>query len=143
MKRHIYLTILFVLAIFSATLYTACTKDACKDVSCKNGGSCNGGSCVCPTGYSGTRCETKVLSCVTNNTAEVQFSNRSSSATYTIMWDGYIITTLAAGATSSTYTVASGQHTLEFRYSNSSTSACTPSTPVLAQCSSMEFWCTN
>jgi hypothetical protein len=143
MKRHILLTIFLTLLVFTVALFTACKKDPCKDVSCKNGGTCNAGSCICPTGYTGNRCETKVLSCVVNNTAEVQFSNRSSNSTYSVIWDGYIITTLAAGVTSSKFVVAAGSHTLEFRYSNSSASSCTPSTPVLAQCSSMIYWCSN
>lgn len=142
MKRYVLLSALATIGIFSATLYTACTKDKCKDVNCKNGGTCDAGACICPSGYTGTRCETKVQSCVVNNTAEVQFSNRSSSSTYTVVWDGSVWTTLAPGVTSSTYTVAAGSHTLEFRYSNSNTAACTASTPVLAQCSSMVYWCT-
>ena len=143
MKKAVLLSVLFTLTIFSATTFLACTKDACKDITCQHGGTCNGGACVCPTGYTGARCETQVKSCVTNNTAEVQFSNRSASSTYSIVWDGSIITTLSPGVTSTSYTVAAGQHTLEFRYSNSSSSSCTPSTPNLAQCSSMVYWCSN
>lgn len=143
MKRTILLATLFTIAVFSITLFMACTKDPCKDINCLNGGSCNGGSCVCLTGYTGSRCETKTQPCVINNTAEVQFSNRSSSSTYSVIWDGYIIATIAAGANSSFFTVAAGQHTLEFRYSNSATSSCTPSTPNVAQCSSMVYWCSN
>lgn len=143
MRISVLIASLLTIATFSITLSVSCTKDPCKDISCLNGGSCNGGSCVCLSGYTGSRCETKILPCVINNTAEVKFSNRSSSSTYTVIWDGSIITTVAAGATSDVFTVAAGQHTLEFRYSNSSTSSCTPSTPNVAQCSSMVYWCSN
>jgi hypothetical protein len=142
MKRYILLSAFATIGIFSATLYSACTKDPCKDVSCKNGGTCKAGSCICPSGYTGSRCETVVQGCVVNNTAIVQFSNRSTGSTYSIVWDGSVMTTLAPGVNSQTYTVAAGAHTLEFKLSNGSTSACTPSTPVLAQCSSMVYWCT-
>jgi hypothetical protein len=77
-----------------------------------------------------------------NNTGNVQFSNRSSGSTYDVLWDGYIITTLAPGVTSDFFVVAAGAHTLVFRYSNTSNNSCTPSTPSVAQCSSMVYWCT-
>ncbi|MBS1586219.1 MAG: calcium-binding EGF-like domain-containing protein [Bacteroidetes bacterium] len=43
---------------FTAVTYTSCKKDKCKDVTCQNGGTCSDGNCTCPTGYSGTLCET-------------------------------------------------------------------------------------
>lgn len=43
---------------FTAVTYTSCKKDKCKDVTCQNGGTCSDGNCSCPTGYSGTLCET-------------------------------------------------------------------------------------
>jgi hypothetical protein len=57
--------VLLTTALFSAftatLLYSSCEKDPCVNVSCKNGGSCNGGACVCPTGYEGPTCETKMV----------------------------------------------------------------------------------
>ncbi len=142
MKRTFLSALLFTLMAFTFATYTACTKDECSGVTCQNGGSCNDGICTCPSGYTGTRCENTVNNCVVNNTAKVQFSNRSSGSTYDVIWDGSIITTLAPGVTSDFFTVAAGDHTLVFRYSNTGNNSCTPSTPNLAQCSSMVYWCT-
>ena len=141
MKRAVVLAALFTLAAFGITSYLACTKDACASVTCQHGGTCTGGNCSCPTGYTGTHCETQA--CAANNTAQVQFSNRSANKTYSIIWDGSVMTTISAGVTSSYYTVAAGTHTLEFRYSNSTDDACSISSPVMAQCSSMVYWCGN
>lgn len=141
MKRIITLAASVTLAVFFLTAYVACTKDSCADVTCQHGGTCSGGNCSCPSGYTGTHCETQT--CAANNTASIQFSNRSANKTYSVVWDGSVITTLAAGVTSDYFTVAAGQHTLEFRYSNSSTDACTLSTPNVAQCSSTVYWCSN
>ena len=141
MLRTIFFAALFTMTAFAITTYMACTKDACAGVSCQHGGTCSGGNCTCPTGYTGTRCETQT--CAANSTAWVQFSNRSASSTYSIVWDGSVITTISSGVTSDFFVVNSGQHTLEFRYSNSSSDACTISTPNVAQCSSMVYWCGN
>jgi len=86
-----------------------------------------------------------VQACETNNTAEVKFQNKSNSnKTYDIIWDGSKTTTVAPGATSSTSTVAAGvQHTLVFKITNTSTDACTPSTPTPAKCTSHTYSCTN
>jgi len=82
--------------------------------------------------------------CQLNNTATITFENRSSSnTTYSLVWDGSTLTTLAPSVKSDSYTVAAGvQHTLVFRIANSSNNACTPSTPTLAQCTSSSYWCT-
>ena len=141
MKRIIAFAALFTIAAFGLTTYIACTKDACASVTCQHGGTCSGGNCTCPSGYTGSRCETQT--CAANNTAEVQFSNRSANSTYSIIWDGSVITSVSAGATSNYFTVAAGIHTLEFKYANGTSDACTISTPNLAQCSAMVYWCSN
>jgi hypothetical protein len=83
-----------------------------------------------------------VEACRTNNTASVRFENRSTNTTMDVVWDGSKLTTVAAGQTSDSYTVAAGiTHTLLFRVTNSSTWACTPSTPTLVQCGSARYWC--
>ena len=56
MFRTLVATIIVTLSVFTLTLYS-CEKDACKKVNCQNGGLCDNGGCVCPTGYSGARCE--------------------------------------------------------------------------------------
>jgi len=81
--------------------------------------------------------------CERHNTATVQFENRSNSnTTYDVIWDGSKRTTIAPGTKSQIYTEAAGQHSLHFKITNTNWSACTPSSPVLAQCSEMLYWCT-
>ena len=86
-----------------------------------------------------------VSACQSNNTATVTFENRSASnKTYTVVWDGSNLTTLAPTQKSQAYTVAAGvQHTLTFKVTNSSALACSTSSPTLAQCSSNNYWCTT
>lgn len=144
MQRLIITTAFLTASIFAAIVYTGCTKpvDECESITCKNGGTCISGSCSCTADYTGKYCETR--KCEANNTAKVRFINKTgTSQTYSILWDGSVITTLGPGATSEYYTVAAGQHTLHFTIANSSASACTPSTPNLVVCSSMEYWCTK
>jgi len=60
MKKAMFITLMATMSVFAAILHVSCNKNECKDVSCQNGGSCNEGTCSCPTGYSGSRCETKL-----------------------------------------------------------------------------------
>jgi hypothetical protein len=57
--KPVILTALSFFAIATTIVYTACEKNPCNHVDCLNGGSCGGGICRCPTGFEGTRCETK------------------------------------------------------------------------------------
>ncbi len=79
--------------------------------------------------------------CEKNSTGTVYFENRHGTTTYDIIWDGSKLTTVTPGNRSDTYTFASGQHTLLFRVTNTTTAACTQSTPNLATCSSVFFYC--
>lgn len=136
-----YKNLLQVSAILVTLLIQPSCSDKCSDVTCQNGGICNEGDCECLSGYTGTNCETKI--CDKNNTALVMFENKTgTSQTYSVIWDGVLTTTLAPGSQSGYYTVAAGPHTLEFLISNSTTEACTESTPVLVECTSMNYWCT-
>ena len=83
--------------------------------------------------------------CETNKTGEVYFINNSNSnKTYDIIWDGSKIATVAPNQSSQTFTFSANvQHTLEFRFTNTSNNACTPSTPFLNQCQRRGFNCTG
>lgn len=144
MKRTILISAMATITAFIAAFQTGCIKDTdkCDTVVCKNGGTCVNGSCSCPSDYTGANCETK--KCEANKTAKVRFMNKTgTSQTYSVVWDGSVITTLGPGATSEYYTVTAGLHTLHFMISNTGTEACTESTPTLVACSSMEYWCTK
>ena len=56
--RPILITVLFVTGIFSIVVYCSCNKNKCGSTTCQNGGTCVSSACVCPTGYSGTSCQT-------------------------------------------------------------------------------------
>ncbi len=142
MLRSVLLSSALTIGLFGVVTYSSCVKDECENVSCLNGGSCKDGVCKCPSGYTGSNCGTRT--CEANKTAQVRFMNKSgTSQAYSVVWDGSVITTLGAGATSDYYTVAAGQHTLVFKIANSGTEACNQSTPVLVACSAMEYWCTK
>lgn len=51
---------LFIFAALFGILLTvqSCSDDPCEETICLNGGQCDDGTCVCPTGWSGTYCET-------------------------------------------------------------------------------------
>lgn len=146
MLRSILFAFVFTLSIFSIAFYIGCTKeekDKCTGVTCQNGGSCLEGICYCKGDYVGTHCEKR--KCEVNNTSRVKFENKTgTSLTYSVVFDGSIITTLAPGASSEFFTVAAGQHTLHFLIANSGgKEACTESTPVLIQCYDHPFYCTK
>ncbi len=80
--------------------------------------------------------------CQANNTASVSFGNRSAATTHDIFWDGLRVATVTPGQTSSPITVAAGAaHTLQFRITNTSTLACSTSSPIPAQCSTPVYTC--
>ncbi len=83
--------------------------------------------------------------CEVNNTATAEFRNLSNSnSTHDIIWNGSKLYTVPPAGISETLTVAAGiQHTLVFQFTNTSTNACTPSTPTLAQCSNRFYSCTG
>jgi len=86
-----------------------------------------------------------VLPCEANQTGEVFFRNLSNTnSTYDIIWDGVKIATVGPGQDSNTFTVtANVGHTLVFQFTNTSNSACNPSTPVIPQCQELWFSCTG
>lgn len=62
----------------------------------------------------------------------VQFRNRSvTNSTYSVVWDGYVITTLYPQEDSEEFKVLTGQHTLVFKKSNTGEVACSPSDPKI------------
>jgi len=79
--------------------------DPCSGVTCLNGGSCSGGVCNCPTGYTGTRCETKVSA----GKGTIQFINNSTNP-YDVYIAAVFQTTLE-GRHSISYTIDEGSYT--------------------------------
>ncbi|MBS1772256.1 MAG: calcium-binding EGF-like domain-containing protein [Bacteroidetes bacterium] len=142
MKKYIFITSLITLTLFFIVGYTSCSVDKCAGVTCQNGGTCSGGSCKCLSGYTGTNCEKRT--CEANNTAQIRFQNKTgTSTTYSVVFDGSTITTVAPGATSDYFTVTAGIHTLHFMIANSTNEACTISTPNLVVCTYNEYYCTK
>lgn len=71
--RHyskILLTAFTVMMLFSGIIYTSCHRDPCRNVYCQNGGACSNGTCLCPSGYTGNRCQYVSATSITyyNNT---------------------------------------------------------------------------
>lgn len=86
-----------------------------------------------------------VPTCQSQNTATVYFQNRSNSnLTYDIVWDGTKIATVAPGADSQVFTYAANiQHSMIFRFTNTSVLACNSSTPVLTTCAAAFYGCSG
>jgi hypothetical protein len=82
--------------------------------------------------------------CAANNTADVQFQNKSASnQSYDVVWDGSrIVSNLAPGASSQTSSVSATSHTLEFKIAGTNTAACSTAYPSLSQCTSHVYSCT-
>jgi hypothetical protein len=88
-----------------------------------------------------------VAACVTNNTGDISFGNRSATVSMDIIWNGVKLTymsPIAPGATSTPLTAAAGvAHTVLFRVANTSTLACSQASPVLTQCASTTMTCSG
>lgn len=100
---------------------------------------CGGGNSVStPT----TTAAPVTPACQTNNTASVQFGNRSANTTQDIFWDNLKITTLTPNQTSAPLTSAAGvAHRLDFRITNTSLFACQTSNPIPDRCGTPVYTC--
>ena len=133
------LSLLLVLSLFVVLIISACEDDpvpisGCTDINATNfnpSAEIDDGSCL--------------LACEVNQTAQVRFTNLSTTnSTHDIIWDGVKLTTVAPGDTTTFFTVTANiAHTLQFKFTNTSDLACTDSSPILAQCSSHIFWCSG
>jgi len=81
-------TILFsamsTMVAFLAVSYTSCTTDKCKELVCANGGVCNDGVCLCPSGYTGTQCETALRDLLTGIYIVTEKGSLVNAAQYTV-----------------------------------------------------------
>ena len=70
-QKPIIITAIVMAILFSATIFSACTKtnnaDPCSSITCENGGTCANGVCTCPTGYTGTNCQTAATTAIQYN----------------------------------------------------------------------------
>lgn len=68
--KIILLSFLFTSVFSGVVIFSSCTKTSCSGITCQNGGTCSAGKCVCPTGFSGARCQTRASSAIQykNNT---------------------------------------------------------------------------
>jgi hypothetical protein len=130
------ISLLSLLMLISITTFIGCAKQiiGCMDVNATNYNSNateDDGSCK------------YALPCEVNKTGEVYFINHSkSNSTYDIIWDGVKIATITPAQNSQVFTYSANvQHTLVFRYTNTSNNACTQSTPYLTQCQKSWFDC--
>ena len=85
-----------------------------------------------------------VQPCEANNTANVAFTNSGLGGGPSLYaeWDGADLTgPIAEGATSSTYTVSAGSHTLTFRDASTNAAVCSQGTQTVGQCTYTQFYC--
>ena len=113
--KSIFLATFLTIGAFSTTVFTSCEKDACDDIVCANGGTCTEGICACPSGYTGTLCDTKANSSFVGNWSAKEKVNGAttwgSPYTVTITADGtdpkafYLVNYGNYGCTAGTYQV--------------------------------------
>ncbi len=81
--------------------------------------------------------------CEKNNTATITFCNNSSSnSTYDVIFDGVRIGSISPNQ-SIKRTVASGNHSVLFKYSNTGYAACSIAYPNLATCEKFSLCCSS
>ncbi len=77
MKHFITLSFSLFLMIGVLLLSAGCEVDKCKNTVCLNGGACKDGTCICPTGYTGVNCDTRVCTNVCQNGGTLVTANCS------------------------------------------------------------------
>ena len=117
----------FFAVVFAAT--SLLSTNGCSD---NNGDSGNGGTIVDP----------QPQPCEVNGTAIAVFKNESQRSTYDVIVDGAGIGSINPKQ-SITTVVSAGKHRVEFRFSNTTTRACTPADADFPQCTSKVVWCTS
>ena len=78
-SKSILLTAVITAILFGAIVFNSCSKsnnnnatptNLCANIACQNGGTCASGVCSCPTGYTGTLCQTL-------STTSIEFDNKT------------------------------------------------------------------
>jgi hypothetical protein len=62
--KPVILAAILTACLISAVIFYSCTKSStnpCANIACLNGGACSNGVCICPTGWTGTYCQTAVV----------------------------------------------------------------------------------
>jgi hypothetical protein len=78
--------------------------------------------------------------CEKNHTGTLSFHNRSSSATYDVILDGYSVGRIRPGE-SIEQKVAAGQHSVRFVFANTNRTACNTAYPSVPQCDEISLSC--
>jgi len=98
---------LVTVTVFGMIIINSCTKtksNPCANITCYNNGTCDNGTCICPSGYTGTYCQTATNSTITlNNQTFTPIYVTVNGSTSTIAVGGALTYTGIPGA-SFTYT---------------------------------------